>query len=54
VAAILKEYESVLECPSENVLDEMSPDFGPQNKCPPDFILGKMSLKVNVLGKNIL
>jgi hypothetical protein len=29
------------KCPLENVLDKMSPNFGPQKKCPLDFVLGK-------------
>jgi hypothetical protein len=32
----------------------MSPDFDPQKKCPPDFVLAKISLEVNVLDKNVL
>ncbi len=46
--------ESCNKCPLENVLDKMSPNFGPQKKCPPDFVLGKMSFAVNVLDKNVL
>ncbi len=46
--------ESCNKCPLENVLDKMSPSFGPQKKCPLDFVLGKMSFEVNVLGKNVL
>jgi hypothetical protein len=32
----------------------MPPSFGPQEKCPPNFVLGKMSFEVNVLDKNVL
>jgi hypothetical protein len=32
----------------------MSPDFGPQKKCPPDFVLEKMYIELNVLDKNVL
>ncbi len=46
--------ESCNKCPLENVLDKMSPTFGPQKECPPDFVLGKMSFEVNVLDKNVL
>jgi hypothetical protein len=44
----------MLECPLENVLDEMSPDFGPRKKCPLNFFLEKTSHRVNVLGKKVL
>jgi hypothetical protein len=31
----------------------MSPGFCPRKKYPPDFVLDKMSLKVNVLDENL-
>jgi hypothetical protein len=36
-------------CPWKNVLQILSLE-----KCPPDFVLGKMSFEVNVLDKNVL
>jgi hypothetical protein len=37
----------MLKCPLEYAFDEMFPDFGPERKCPLDFILEKMSLVAN-------
>ncbi len=37
--------ECSLECPSENVLDKMSPDFRLRKKCPSDFVFEKMSFR---------
>jgi hypothetical protein len=31
--------ESCHKCPLENVLDKMSPSFGPPKKCPLDLVL---------------
>jgi peptidoglycan/LPS O-acetylase OafA/YrhL len=37
--SFLRKEESCHKCPLENVLDKMSPSFGPPKKCPLDLVL---------------